>query len=417
MTLPTLTLVKPDWGIVGGAERVLDRLAAVLLEGGFDLRWRRVDVTGIGPADLPGGVSPEIWRRAREYFTYLGVVDRCRRVDARDADLLVSTLPGSQAARGRRHLNLFFHHYRAFYDLAELLVRGGFVDEAVHEACVAAVRRVDAELFAGVDWFLTNSDETRRRLDVFSGIVRSSTLWVPGVSGAVAGPREVPDPGDEVLCVSRHEFPKRTELFVQSAAWHRLPSVVIGDGGRLGWVQELARRWFSGTSEPDEPATATWLRPVPERFVREGRPGHIGVIDFRGRVDESELAARYRRALCVVAPAYREDYGLTVLEAMHHGRPVIVCTDGGGLVDFIDDGVEGLVVEPHPRAIAEAVRRLADDRVMAAAMGRAGRARAASYTWARAAGDLTRTVRALLEDAPLTDLAAGPMSSAGETAR
>lgn len=80
-----------------------------------------------------------------------------------------------------------------------------------------------------------------------------------------------------------------------------------------------------------------------------------------GRVDDRRLDQLYRRAGCVVAPAYREDYGLTVLEAHARARPVIVCRDGGGLVDLVDDGVTGLVVEPTGRAIADAIAELRDD--------------------------------------------------------
>ncbi len=399
MTAPSLAIVKPDWGIVGGAERVFDRLAAILFERGFEVCWYGVDVTGIGPDDVPGGVPVGLWERAREFFTYLAVVERCRRVDARHADLVVSTLPGSQAARGRRHLAVFYHHYRAFYDLAELLVRGGFVDAELHRACVAEVRRLDEHLFDSVDLFLAGSEEVRARLGHFNGIGRVRVLHAaePVASGA---PDDPGPPGDEILCVSRHEFPKRTELFVQAAALHRRPSVVVGDGGRLGWVQQLAHRWLVAGAEPTEPDTATWLCPVPDPVVGTGRPRRVGSVEFRGRVSDEELRECYRRALCVVAPAHREDYGLTVLEAMRHARPVVVCRDGGGLVDFLDDGVEGLVVDPEPGAVAAAVERLAADPALAEALGRAGRERAASYTWDRAADELVGAVGAVLDGEP-----------------
>ena len=74
-----------------------------------------------------------------------------------------------------------------------------------------------------------------------------------------------------------------------------------------------------------------------------------------------ELGALYRGALCVVAPALDEDYGLTALEAMLHGKPVIVCRDGGGLADLVEDGVTGIVVEPDGPSIAAAVASLTAD--------------------------------------------------------
>ena len=73
---------------------------------------------------------------------------------------------------------------------------------------------------------------------------------------------------------------------------------------------------------------------------------------------------------------------------MAFGKPVIVCKDGGGLVEFVEDGVTGFVVEPNGRAIAEAVRRLADDPALARKMGRAAREAGAYYSWDRAVEEI-----------------------------
>jgi glycosyltransferase involved in cell wall biosynthesis len=85
-------------------------------------------------------------------------------------------------------------------------------------------------------------------------------------------------------------------------------------------------------------------------------------------------------AVCVVAPAYDEDYGLTAIEAMAAGTPVIVCRDGGGLVELVDDGVTGLVVEPTGAAIAAAIRTLVDDPELARRLGEQGREAARAHT-------------------------------------
>ena len=87
---------------------------------------------------------------------------------------------------------------------------------------------------------------------------------------------------------------------------------------------------------------------------------------------------------CVVAPAYLEDYGLTAIEAMAYGKPLIVCRDGGNLVNFVEHGVNGFVVEPEGPAIAEAVNLLIDDPALAQKLGAAARETARPYTWDRA---------------------------------
>jgi glycosyltransferase involved in cell wall biosynthesis len=105
-------------------------------------------------------------------------------------------------------------------------------------------------------------------------------------------------------------------------------------------------------------------------------------------VTADDLVARYRGSSCVVAPAYLEDYGLTALEGMAFGKPVIVCTDGGYLAHLVTDGLNGLVVDPDPHALAGAIRRIHEDAAWAQQLGEAGRALAAEFTWERALGEL-----------------------------
>ena len=104
---------------------------------------------------------------------------------------------------------------------------------------------------------------------------------------------------------------------------------------------------------------------------------------FTGQIADEELDVLYRRAVCVVAPAFLEDYGLTAVEAMSYGKPLVVCRDGGNLVNFVRDGENGFVVDPSGAAIADAVRELAADPHRAREMGAAARETARDYTWER----------------------------------
>ena len=97
------------------------------------------------------------------------------------------------------------------------------------------------------------------------------------------------------------------------------------------------------------------------------------------------------RCLGVVFPPYDEDYGYVTLEGFFASKPVITCTDSGGPVELVEDGVSGWVAEPDPRSVAEAIDRLATDRNRAARMGMAGleRVRALEINWDHVVEELT----------------------------
>jgi len=387
-------IVKPDHGIVGGFELVLDRIIEGLEADGHGVRRISVDVRDLRSPVFGVDVSDSDWSAAPEFFRYLSVVERCRRADTSGVDLLISTQPGSWAARHPNHMALMYHHHRVFYDLADTYVGAGFAPADLHAQCVDEVRRIDSELFSQVGGFLACSEEFQRRLRDFNQI-ESLGVFHAGIGfRAELGEQAAPTlPGESILCVSRHEFPKRTEMFAQAAVIHGRPSVIVGAGGRMAWTAELARRWFGASADAEAASPEqTWLCQVPPDFQVVAEPSRVGHIEFAGRVTTDELDSAYSDALCVMAPAFKEDYGLTAIEAMSHGRPVIVCADGGGLVDFVEHGVSGLVVEPNAEAIAEAVERLASDPELAAEMGRAALKRSREYTWERGWSELRQAI-------------------------
>ena len=83
------------------------------------------------------------------------------------------------------------------------------------------------------------------------------------------------------------------------------------------------------------------------------------------------------RALDVLASAsYAEPFGRALLEAQASGVPV-VGTRSGGVPEFVEDGVTGLLVPPlDPAALAAALQRLLGDPALRDRLARAGRAQA-----------------------------------------
>ncbi|WP_329008481.1 glycosyltransferase [Micromonospora rifamycinica] len=121
--------------------------------------------------------------------------------------------------------------------------------------------------------------------------------------------------------------------------------------------------------------------------------GTCGVADrvrLVGAVPREEMGRWYRSADVLVAAPWYEPFGLTPLEAMACGVPV-VGTAVGGIRDTVVDGVTGdLVPARDPQALGTALAGLLDDRIRrfgyaTAALQRARR----NYSWATAADRMT----------------------------
>ncbi len=107
--------------------------------------------------------------------------------------------------------------------------------------------------------------------------------------------------------------------------------------------------------------------------------GHKGEVEFMGWVEKP--VQLYGRCSVYVQPSVTEGFGIEVLEAMAHGRPVIV-SEGAGAADVVREGIDGFVVpRRNPDAIADCILKLKNDPNLAVNMGLEARERAMQYTW------------------------------------
>ena len=118
-----------------------------------------------------------------------------------------------------------------------------------------------------------------------------------------------------------------------------------------------------------------------------GAGGGPEAVRFLGHVPDEHLPGLYAGARAFVLPSLYEGFGLTALEAMASGVPVVVA-DRGGLPEVVGD--VGTRVDPEdPAAIADAVERAVD------ADGSAGVERARSFSWDSTARQVDALVKRL----------------------
>ncbi|MBN1401795.1 MAG: glycosyltransferase [Anaerolineae bacterium] len=171
-----------------------------------------------------------------------------------------------------------------------------------------------------VDRFLAISQTVQRRIQ--KCYRRESMLLYPPVNTDLS--TEPAEPEDYYLIVSRLIPYKRIDLAVRAFNLLGLPLRIIGDGRDRAALQAMAKR----------------------------------NIAFLGYLpDDAHVRAQMAGCRALIFPG-EEDFGITPLEAMAAGRPVIAYGAGGAL-DTIEEGRTGVFFrEPTPEALAEAVHRL-----------------------------------------------------------
>jgi glycosyltransferase involved in cell wall biosynthesis len=174
-------------------------------------------------------------------------------------------------------------------------------------------------------------------------VVTAVSQHLASVTEAVTGRRDVcshvqPMPVDSssrpwsrggggAFVVARLTRQKRVHLAIRALAELDMPLTIIGDGPERADLEALA-----GSLQPK------------------------GSVRFTGALPPSEVAHALGTADVLVFPAVAEGLGLAALEALIAGVPVVVCTDGGGVVSAVRAHGGGIVTDPAPGALATAVR-------------------------------------------------------------
>jgi len=320
----------------GGAERHVRSLVRELRRQGYRAKKVSIPFKSYPKGELLAQAA--IWR----------LVDLSES-NYEPIDVVIATKFPTYFVRHPRKVTWLFHQYRAIYDLCGT----SFSEFGNTEADVRLRDRLiglDTTALAESTRLFSNARNTATRLAKYNGLSAEPLYHPPPLAGALAaGPF-----GDYVLSVGRLERNKRVDLIISALAMtaRDIRLIVAGEGSHRPWLEQLA-----STLE------------VADR------------VTFTGDIDDRQLVDLYANALAVVFPPLDEDYGYVTLEAFLAHKPVVTTTDAGGPLEFVVDGVNGLIAEPAPESLALAIARLAGDRPLARRLGQAGFERAVLITW------------------------------------
>jgi len=202
---------------------------------------------------------------------------------------------------------------------------------------------------------VTVSEFSRRELVALAGLDPDRLTVIPGGVGERYTPQADPAPvrhrlglaAPYVLTIATADARKNLAALAPVAAALR------GQGIELAWAGDTRPYFTPGAAIPG---------------VR-----HLGYVD------EADLPGLYAGARAFVLPSRYEGFGLTCLEAMACGTPV-VAADRAALPETCGDAA--VLVDPDdPGALTEAVLAAAADSAQAARLRSAGLARAAGFSW------------------------------------
>lgn len=169
---------------------------------------------------------------------------------------------------------------------------------------VKRMRKLDLESTKDIDVFIANSEVTRERIKTY--YKKPATVVYPPVDIERFTPPPKTERSGYVLW-GRHVPYKRFDLAIAACNTLRVPLTVIGSG------------------------------PDTERLKRLAGP----TITFTGRVSDEDLVKHAQSAKAFLFPN-EEDFGISAVEAIAAGTPVIAYAKGGAL-DIVQDGETGVL--------------------------------------------------------------------------
>jgi len=223
--------------------------------------------------------------------------------------------------------NLYYCHTptRAFYDLYDnYLKKHSFFVAVPFVIWVHFHKKFSENYLEHVCKIVTNSENTKKRITKY--LHRESELIYPPIDVSRFNLKEY---GDFWLSVNRLYPEKRVELQIE--AFRKMPDekLLIVGGYATG---DHASGYASE--------------------VTDNLPENIKLL---GSVSEEKLLELYASCKGFITTAMDEDFGMTPVEAMASGKPVVAVKEGGYLESVID-GETGILTKPYVENIIEAVK-------------------------------------------------------------
>jgi len=246
-------------------------------------------------------------------------------------DLFIFSGSWAHYAAHRHHPNLWYCHtpVRAFYDNYTHFLRSLPLFKQVFFRIYAHIfRAADRRSVSHIDHIVANSHNVRLRIRQF--LLRESEVIYPPIDASKFFFSEY---GNFCLSVNRLYPEKKIELQIESYRAMPEQRLVIAGGFAHG----------------DHSAAYA-------KYIQDDLPSNV---TFLGEVPDAELCDLFAHCRGIICTAKDEDFGLTPLEAMAAGKPVIA-VNSGGFRETVTP-LTGMLVNSDVPSIIAAVRQISED--------------------------------------------------------
>jgi mannose/cellobiose epimerase-like protein (N-acyl-D-glucosamine 2-epimerase family) len=370
--LRVIYLVTEDWYFV--SHRL--PMARAARDDGFEVHVAtRVDRHRLAIEAEGFHLHPISWRRGsldpRDLFRVVREVRALYRRLAPDLAhhvALPATVVGSLAATGLPVVCL-----NAMTGLGTMFIRDTVKVRIARAVLTAALRRLLSRPRTAV--LVQNLDD--RAVIERLGIAANRITLIPGSGVDVEKLTPAPEPADPIKVAFVGRLVESKGIRTLVAAFERLE-----ERGRD------VRLLIAGMPDPAN-STSVQADEI-ESWIKRPNITHLGFVD--------DIAALWASAHVAVLPSHREGLPLSLLEAAACGRPIIATDVPGCRVIARPDVNAFLVPLGDADALADAIDRLAGDRVLRHRFGKASRELAENeFASARVGRDLVLLYRRLLE--------------------
>jgi glycosyltransferase involved in cell wall biosynthesis len=228
----------------------------------------------------------------------------------------------------------------------------------------------------------TDAEFTRREILERFPVAPEKVVTVPLAAGAGFTPD--PDPEERRRVCARHGLDRRYLLFVSVFEPRKNIPLLVD-------AFEVFRRTYQHGAEFQLALAggAGWHGAEIAAAVRQR--GLEPAVRLLGYVPDEDLPWLYRGAELAVVPSQYEGFGLSVLEAMACGTPVLAA-DASSLPEVVGDAGE-LFAPGDPALLARRIAEITAAPERRAAMREQGLTRAAGFTWERTARQVLEVYR------------------------